>query len=345
MTVGRNPLGVALLMAGGLTLAMAADKLVLPDAAKAMELFEFTAAEKATITSGQTVVRQSPEEANELVVVLARVIPRPTDQLVEAVRSGKLMRAGQDVLAVGEIDTKKPLAESFKSAVYGADESKELDGLLASKAGSDFNLSDDEFKRFETLRGQFSSGGCKGDAKCTAAATAEYQSILTARMQAYMDGGLTAVAPYSRGKGKLSTPGTDLKTALDQAKVFAGLFPSVFQSVQAYPAASPDSEDHYYWIRMKIQDRPTFILSHRRIFAGTGGAISVERQFYVGQSYNDLQILAGAVPDGAGSLMFYANRTFTDQVAGMGQSVKHGVGRKFMVDAIQENLDSLAKVK
>lgn len=345
MRIGRNSMAFALTLTGALSSSIAADKLVLPDAAKAMELLEFTDAEKTTLKSGKTVVRESPEEANELVVLLARTIPLPPDHCVEGIRSGKLIRAGLDVLAAGEVDTKKPLAESFKTAVYAAAESKEIDGLLASKPGSDFNLSDEEFKRFETLRGQFSGGGCKGDSKCTAAVTAEYQAILAARMQAYLSGGLAGVTPYSRGKGKASTPGTDLKVALDQAKIFSTLFPTAFASVQSFPAASPEGEDHYYWLRMKIQDRPTFILSHRRIFVTTGGAIGIERHFYVGQSYNDLQILSGVVPDGAGSFMFYGNRTFTDQVAGMAQSVRHGMGRKFMLEAIQANLDSLAKGK
>jgi hypothetical protein len=345
MRAGWISLGISLLLAIGLSPSLAEEKLVLPDVQKAMDLLGFTADEKATIASGKTVVRQSPEESNELVVSLARVVPRPIDQLIEGVRSGKLLRAGLDVLAVGEIDTKKPLAESFKTAAYGADEGKEIDGLLATEPGSQFNLSDDEIKRFEKLKGQFGSGGCKNDPKCTAAVTTEYQAILTARMQAYMDGGLAKVAPYSRGKGKLATPGTELGTSLTQARVFSELFPATFKSVQAYPAGTPDSEDHYYWIRMKIQDRPTFILSHRRLFTGTGGVITFERQFYVGQSYNSLQILAGGVPDGAGTFLFYSNRTFTDQVAGAGQSMRHGIGRKFMVNAIVAHLDSLAKVK
>jgi len=321
---------------------MAADRLTLPDSRKAMDLLHFTADEKAKIATGQTVVRESPEEANELIVLLARRMPRPVDQLIEGMRSGKLLRSGLDVLAVGEIDTSKPLAESFKTAVYAPGESKEIDGLLASKPGSDFNLSDDELKRFETLRTRLGSG-CKKDPKCTEAVMSEYQAILAARMNAYMKGGLNAVAPYSRGKGRTATPGADLKTALEQAKVFAGLFPVVYQSVQSYPAASPGGEDHYYWIRMTIQDRPTFILSHRRMFVGDGGAIAIERHFYAGQSYNNLQILTGGVPDGTGTFMFYGNRTFTDQVAGMAQSVRHGMGRKFMLEAIQANLDSIAK--
>ncbi len=60
------------------------------------------------------------------------------------------------------------------------------------------------------------------------------------------------------------------------------------------------------------------------------------RQFYVGQSYNSLQILIGLFPAGDKTTMFYLNRTSTDQVAGFLSGTRRSIGRKLMEKAIRE---------
>jgi hypothetical protein len=64
----------------------------------------------------------------------------------------------------------------------------------------------------------------------------------------------------------------------------------------------------------------------------------VEEQFYVGHSYNANFLAAGALEVNGGSLIFYVNRTFTDQVAGFGSSLKHSIGRGQMLDQVADNL-------
>ncbi len=44
----------------------------------------------------------------------------------------------------------------------------------------------------------------------------------------------------------------------------------------------------FMWLKQNVQDRPTFVLSHRMQFEDKGLVLHVERQFYVGQSYNSL---------------------------------------------------------
>ena len=64
------------------------------------------------------------------------------------------------------------------------------------------------------------------------------------------------------------------------------------------------------------------------------GALIAERQFYVQHNYNSLNLVVGAVPVEGGIVLFYRNRTFTDQVAGFGSGMKKGIGRGQMQNTI-----------
>jgi hypothetical protein len=55
-----------------------------------------------------------------------------------------------------------------------------------------------------------------------------------------------------------------------------------------------------------------------------------DREFYVSHGYNTSQALAGLIPVPEGTLIVYASRVSTDQVAGFGSSVKKKIGRTVM---------------
>ena len=93
-------------------------------------------------------------------------------------------------------------------------------------------------------------------------------------------------------------------------------------------------ENKFLWIKEIIQDRPTFVLAHRTFLTAPGYAVIAERQYYAGQSFNALLIVVGVLATPEGSLVFYGNRTETDQVGGFGSGAKHSIGRSFMKDHI-----------
>lgn len=73
------------------------------------------------------------------------------------------------------------------------------------------------------------------------------------------------------------------------------------------------------------------------------GGIIVSRQFYVGHSYNSSHVVAGGMPYKEGTLVFYSTRSSTDQVAGMGSSLKHSKGREQMKKEMIKRLQRLNK--
>jgi hypothetical protein len=100
-------------------------------------------------------------------------------------------------------------------------------------------------------------------------------------------------------------------------------------------------ESRYIWKKATIQDRPTFSLGHRIVTRSVDGYLVFYREFYVSQSYNSLQTGVAVFPIGDQTLVVYVNRTSTDQVAGFGSSMKHGIGRKMMVREMRKNFDEL----
>lgn len=104
------------------------------------------------------------------------------------------------------------------------------------------------------------------------------------------------------------------------------------------------AEEKFFWRNREVQSRPTAILVHRVMLnAGGAGAVILARQFYAGQAYNSNQLMISCLPYLDGSLVFYANRTFTDQVAGAGGSLKHSIGDEQERGEIVKLLKTLRK--
>jgi hypothetical protein len=69
--------------------------------------------------------------------------------------------------------------------------------------------------------------------------------------------------------------------------------------------------------------------------------VLLSRDFYVGHSFNDSQAAAGALPVNDGVVIFYANRTASDQVAGFMSSMRHSIGRGMMRDSLVEAMEEI----
>lgn len=132
--------------------------------------------------------------------------------------------------------------------------------------------------------------------------------------------------------------------ATQDSKLLTRYFPELYKALLNYPSPLPAAaEEKFFWLNREVQSRPTAILVHRvMLSAGTGGVI-VSRQFYAGHSYNSNQLTVVCLPYRDGSLVFYMNRTFTDQVAGSGSSLKHSIGNEQERDEIVKLLKNIRK--
>ena len=172
-----------------------------------------------------------------------------------------------------------------------------------------------------------------------------FREILAARVRAFLERGLDGIEPYDRGRGKTANPAEELRHAVSETRVLGRESPEFVRALGATPGKSQKVEEQLYWRLQQIQDRPTAILERRVIQRDfereRGYAVMASQRFYVSQSFNSLQILVGIFQLGDRTLVFYSNRTFTDQVAGFGSAAAHAIGRRFMLAEIVKLFESV----
>lgn len=255
----------------------------------------------------------------ELAIAVSMRLPESHREFYERMRKGQLFEIDRSVLYTEEIPAGREASSVFSKLDLGQDEVRRL---RAAAPGSQFNLSTEEIARLRETKGQDGSVVIQA-----------YREILAGRLRAYRAGGIAAVAPYAREGGRHSSPADDLRVAVSSLSGLADRCPGFYRSFAEFPHGRRSEVSHrLFWSLREIQGRPTVILSHWAMQLHQEYALVSERQFYVGQGYDALQIVIGAFSVGeGGSVIFYVNRTATDRVAGFGGSVAHALGRGVML--------------
>jgi hypothetical protein len=88
---------------------------------------------------------------------------------------------------------------------------------------------------------------------------------------------------------------------------------------------------------------PTVVLNHMLWIPDGDAWIAAQRQLYVSTGYNCEQAIAAFLPVAEGTLVFYVNRTSTDQVTGFGGSVKRDLGSRILESSLRELFDQARK--
>ncbi len=122
--------------------------------------------------------------------------------------------------------------------------------------------------------------------------------------------------------------------------------PNFYRALLNYPDDGRDEiHNRFALIKKSVNDRPDYVLGHRMYQLEPGDyALYAYHEFYVGHSYNSLQIISGAAQVEQGTLVFYVNRTSTDQVAGFGGGLKRSIGRGMMRSAVIEQFESIRRL-
>ena len=279
----------------------------------------------------------------ELAVVIAMWVDATPNEVVEAVLTGKTLELNRDVLLSQELVADRSGDGLAKLALSEA-EKKEASQLLRVSAGSTYNLSKSEIDQLKATARRLTSSKGAGRDDSRHAANQTYQSILANRLQAYQQGGVAAIAPYDRGGGKRALPNEELSGAVAAETLLAEKNPEFHKAFADYPKNSAAHIDHrFHGIKQRVEGRPCIILAHRLFEQNADHALIAERQFYVGHTYNSLQIVAGCFPAEKGTVVFYTNRTSTDQVAGFGSSLKHKIGRDRMRDEVVAHFQTVRR--
>jgi hypothetical protein len=335
--------GLLVALGVGLSAASIAAAEPVPTFDDVMTYLRFDAGERARVMKGEIVGKDFREnDEKEISVAVVTRIAAPLPKLAEEIRKGELLRADQEVLGFGASRPGTSLEETFRAAGYTPEEGQEVRRLLAASSGSTFNLSAEELERWRAMRTRFPGGDCDKKPACAAEVSGLYRGLLLERLTRYQRDGLSGIAPYDRGAGKSVLPGEELRRAAEDAELIRRAFPGFYRAFTEFPKEpSGDYESQFLWIKRRVQGRPAFALAHRLFDVRPERALFAERQFYAGTSYNSLQTFIGLLPDGDRTVLFYTNRTFSDQVAGVASNVRHSVGRSKMMNEVMRIFETL----
>jgi len=293
-----------------------------------------TADQRAQLESGQVVSRTvSSANERELAVGLVVRIPSPPEQLAKQLVDGLTLRKNPDVLGRGAIKTGDvgdfagvKLANAAAAQAY-----------LAAKPGSALNLSREEIAAFQALA---RDAAAKADPKSAVEGLIRQQ--LQARYRSYAAQGLAGIAPYARSSGE-AQPADDLRAALSASKLFAKYAPAMRQFLLDYPKQPPAGlQERQQWLLYNAHGARAIILADYLAMPDGPGWSAAVRQYYVSTNYNAEQNQVLLVPAADGTTVAIAlSRVSTEQVAGMGGSMKRGIGAKLMAGTLTDLAQSV----
>ncbi|MEY2852683.1 MAG: hypothetical protein RL549_1382, partial [Verrucomicrobiota bacterium] len=277
-----------------------------PDIVKAMEHLNLPAPMAAKIKSGEIVAPPIDDATDkELAVKLAMLVKASPDQLKEFITADNLMGKDPTFAASGQLS---PDAPKFDPIKLTPDEAMDY---LSAEPGNDFNFHTDDYAKLKAAKKKV-----KDDKDAPAVAAQVLAEILNKRFQAYRQAGIGAVAPYDRGDGRFSEPGDELLNSMLASPVLQNAAPDAFVAFRDFPGGPQDGIVHeFFWSQQKVEDKPAFILSHRMTYPMKNGVIYLDRQYFVSRTYNSMLTGTGCGQLAEGTIIYYVNRTSTDQVA------------------------------
>ena len=290
------------------------------DVDQVFKLLPFSDDEKQKILKG-AIVKTLPKETadRELAVSLGFLVKNNPELIQNYFLQGKLIDTPEAILNHRIIKTEF----DFKALALTKDEQSEIQHFLAASPGEDLNLSTDEIADFKALKAKGLSG---------ADANNQVQAMLLARYQAYRTGGVSAIAPYERGDGKQYKLGEYFQSITKVTPVLEKLYPKFRKILLEYPKIKdPEMKEQFFWIKMTVEGRPDFTLTHRLAMEENGAHIIAARHFYASHSYNGEQELGLLIPTQKGTLAVVLIRLSSDQVAGIGSSAKRFIGLRSLV--------------
>ena len=137
-----------------------------------------------------------------------------------------------------------------------------------------------------------------------------------------------------REGGRVVDPRVELRSALASLSFMDGAFPGVLERLAA---AGPECS--YYWMERSVERENVLALSAELRTRGAASALGAEIHFYASSQYNSMLTLVGVIPYADASLVFAVNHTFTDQVTGIGASVRHSIARNLVATQLAGQLE------
>ena len=294
----------------------------IPDAPTLLGALGFSHDQIQQVMSGQIVNGAiQPASDRELVASMAFKLPAPPSQVVADMKAGLGAKLDPNLQAGGTFTGAGSAADLAKLTL----DAKRAKAYTGAAPGEDLNLSPQEISTFKALAG--------GDVPSV---TAAVQVALLARLSAYRQQGLAGIAPYARKDGGSRSCGDELRTMTEASKALKKYVPHAYQMLLDYPNSNaPGTEEVFRWSQIDAHGTPAITLARFAYIPDGGAFVVTQRMFYVSATFNCEQALAALLPVQGGTVLVYANRTSTDQVAGWGGSAKRSIGSELLESQLE----------
>jgi len=301
---------------------------------KTEQIFEalgFSEADRKRLMDGDFVSRTlDSSNEHELIVAFAFHVRLSPDKLHNEIKKRPLMAIDPAVISWSAITGNGSLKD-FRKLNLSPGEKKRARRYLNAKPSEDLNLDKDEIASFNAIK-------TTHDQSAVTSVTEAVRAQLLARFQAYHQSGLSGISSYERNQQNISA-GLYLKNATEAYPILQTILPDFYKALLNYPKDKPDGlEEEFVWTKYKVEQEPAFTLSHHMRIANSDVFVNVHRQFYVSNGYNAGQSISALIPvdKGSGTIVFYVNRVFSDNLSGFGSSVKKAIGSEIMIAQLKE---------
>lgn len=270
------------------------------------------------LAAGDIVWSAQPEREQsdrQLAALLLLRVPAPLSQVVDALEREPSLQMGRSLPLRGDGDwaaLATPLRQTLTTA--------ELKRLQNGAVDRSYNLDATEAARLSDGAGQ---------ADPMARFETAWRDILRGRFEAYRQGGVDAVAPYTRNGKPIVQPGRQLAASTESLTFLREHYPRFIDSLLNYPKRDPALREQFFVTFDREGERPLYVLKHWLADIRPDQALIAERQFYISNTLDSLQVVILCIQDGDATLVALASETFTGKVS-VGGALAHRIGRQRM---------------
>jgi hypothetical protein len=222
---------------------------------------------------------------------------------------------------------------SFDVISLGRDDHDEIRHYLEAKPGVGLNLSSDEIAAFQALK----------DSDDPAQVEAVLRDMLRARYTSYRAGGLAGARPYAREEGGHISPGEELRKTEENMTGLHEIYPNFHNAWLRYPRELPDDivGDDFFWVKLDIEGRPAFVLSHRLVVKDREMHLVGIRDYYVSH-FLDVSQRAAVVTriESGENILLYFERLWVDHWSGfakLSKKIGHKILKRQMEHLLQDH--------
>ena len=168
------------------------------------------------------------------------------------------------------------------------------------------------------------------------------RDMLAERHRSYLRSGLKGVDSYARARGRLQSPAEDLRLSATTAEHLKAFEPTLHETLSRYHTEGlRDVRGTFLWSIASIEERRGLVLEHRLESVAEDVHVSFQRAYYVSHSMDAMQAVVGLRETVEGTLFVYVSQLWTEQVTGVGSSLKRSLGRRHLTRAMTRIVGSL----